>query len=124
MDQVELKKLRDDLEAEKETIENELASFTTKNPVVKDDYQTTFPKSDQSDTLDEQAHSITEYEQEREIEQNLELRLKEIRETLQKIDSGVYGVCHRCKSPIEEKRLKAISVAKFCMNCAKEVKLL
>lgn len=124
MDKNELIKLKKDLEIEKEAIENELAGFTTKNPVVKDDYQAVFQKNDESDTSDEQAHNVTEYEKNREVEQSLELRLKEIKETLRKIDSGVYGVCSRCQSPIEEKRLQAMPIAKFCIDCAKIARLI
>ena len=124
MDKIELNKLRDDLLKEKEDIEGELARFTTKNPQVKDDYRAVFPKSDQSDTLDEQAHSVTEYEQDMEVELSLELRLREINETLAKIEAGAYGVCHKCQSPIEDNRLKAMPVAKFCVSCAKEAKLI
>lgn len=124
MDKTELNKLKEDLRKEKEAIESELSGFTVKNPVVKDDYQALFPKADQSDTLDEQAHNVTEYEQGRELEQSLELRLREINETLGKIETGAFGVCHKCKSPIEENRLKAQPVAKFCINCAKEFRLI
>ena len=83
----EVYKLYGITDKEKEIIEVELGRFTTKNPVVKGDYRAVFPKSDQSDTLDEQAHSVTEYEQDMEIEQNLELRLREINETLAQIDA-------------------------------------
>jgi RNA polymerase-binding transcription factor DksA len=119
MEQLELQKLREDLVKEKAEIEVELGRFTTKSPVIKDDFRSIYPKPDQTDTLDEQAHSVTEYEQEMGVEQSLELRLREINETLAKIDSGAYGVCSKCQSPIEENRLKAMPVAKFCVSCNK-----
>lgn len=123
MEQKKLKKLKEDLVREKEEIESELERFTTKSPVMKNDYRAVFPKSDQSDTLDEQAHNVTEYGQDIEVEQNLELRLREINETLEKINSGAYGVCNRCQSPIEENRLEAMPVAKLCVDCAKKAKI-
>lgn len=124
MDRDEIIKLKEDLLKEKEMITSELERFTTKNPVVKDDYDAVFPKSDQSDTLDEQAHNVTEYEQERSVEQNLELRLREINETLDKINSNAFGVCNKCQSPIEENRLKAMPVAKFCVSCSRVAKFI
>jgi len=119
MTKAELQKLKMELEKERDAITNELDSFATKNPVVKGDYQARFPETDQTDTPDEKAHSVTDYEGERAIEQNLEVRLKEINETIQKIDQGTYGICNRCQSPIEGKRLEAIPVARFCLSCAK-----
>jgi len=124
MDKNELIKLREDLVKEKETLESELGRFTTKNPNIKDDYRAIFPKPDQTDTSDEQAHSVTEYEADVSLEQSLELRLREINETIANIDAGAYGICNKCRSSIEEKRLKAIPVAKFCVACSKGIKLM
>lgn len=123
MTQTELEKLKLDLTQELAVIEAELGTFTHKSPVVKGDYLTRFPKNEQTDTLDEKAHSVEEYEKDREVEHSLELRLKDIKETLSKIESGTYGVCNRCQNPIEERRLKAMAVARFCLDCAKLTKL-
>jgi RNA polymerase-binding transcription factor DksA len=122
MDKAEQKKLRDDLEKEKEIILGELERIAVKNPVVKGDYKTVFPKAGENDTPDERAQNVTGYEEERAIEQNLELRLKAIDEALDKIDKNSYGICDKCSSPIGEKRLKAIPVARFCLDCAGKTK--
>jgi DnaK suppressor protein len=124
MDLIELEKLKKFLLQEKTQIESELKDFTTKNPAIEDDYQSHFHKSDQSDTLDEKAHSVTDFEEDRAVEQNLELRLKEINETLKKIDGGSYGICDRCSLPIDSRRLKVMPAARFCVNCTKKVKLI
>ena len=109
---------------EKKTLEFELSRIATQNPAVKGDYRAHFHKAEPDDTLDEKAHSITDYEEERAVEQNFELRLREINETLEKIEKGAYGVCDKCKVPIDEKRLKVVPVAKFCFDCAKKARLL
>jgi DnaK suppressor protein len=114
----ELKKFRNSLLKEIKVLEVELAQIATQNPSVKGDYQAHFHKPDQSDTLDEKAHSITDYEEERAAEQNLELRLREAKETLKKIDEGTYGICEKCSSPIDARRLKAVPMARFCVSCA------
>lgn len=124
MNKEEQKKLRQDLLAEKSNIEKLLGEFTTENPVVKGDYKSHIHTVDQSDTSDEKAHSVTDSEQERAIEQNLELRLHEINETLEKIENETYGICEKCSSPIDSRRLKVLPVARFCVGCAKKVKLL
>lgn len=123
MDPQDLQRLKKELEEEKQKIETELDSFANKNPVVKGDYQARFPSTDQTDTLDEKAHGVTGYEEERAVEQNLELRLKEIKEALRKIENGTYGVCAKCQAQIEEKRLAAVPVASFCLTCAKTARL-
>lgn len=119
----ELQKLREDLLQEIQIIEAELGRFTVKNPVVRDDYQSVFPKTENSDTLDEKARSVTDYENERAIEQSLEMRLKEIKDTLAKLENNSYGVCEKCLSNIDEKRLKAVSTVHLCFGCAKIARL-
>ena len=120
----ELKKIKKDLLAEKANIEKILGEFTTENPTVKGDYKAHFHAVDQSDTSDEKAHSVTDSEQERAVEQNLELRLREINETIKKIDEDAYGVCEKCLAPIDVRRLKVIPVAKFCVDCAQKARLI
>ena len=120
----ELKKLREDLSVEKQQIEQELKEFTIENPAVKGDYRAKFPEIDESETSDEKAQNVTEYERNRATEQMLESRLKEINDTLAKIDAGEYGVCEKCSSPIDIKRLKVMPVARVCVNCSKKANLI
>ena len=105
-------------------IEKQLNEFTSENPIIKGDRRSHFHETDPSDSPSDKAHSVTEFEEERAVEQNLELRLREINETLVKIDKDAYGVCEKCSSPIDIRRLKVIPVAKFCVDCTKKVKLL
>jgi DnaK suppressor protein len=120
----ELEKLKEDLSAEKQQIESELKEFTTENPAVKGDYKTKFPEANESDTSDEKAQNVTEYERNRATEQMLELRLKEINDAISRIDAGEYGMCKKCSSLIDINRLKAMPVAKVCMDCSKKATLI
>jgi DnaK suppressor protein len=43
--------------------------------------------------------------------------IADIQHALSKIDSGAYGPCERCESPIARARLEAIPHARFCVNC-------
>lgn len=124
MNKDELKKLRQDLIVEAENIEKQLNEFTTENPIVKGDRRSHIHATDPSDTSDEKAHSVTDFDEERAVEQNLELRLREIKETIKKIDADEYGVCEKCSSPIDVRRLKVVPVAKFCVNCTKKTTLI
>ena len=123
MDTKEREKLKKLLLEEKAVIEKELGKIATKNPDIGGDYQAHFHKSEQSDTLDEKAHSITDYEEERAIEQNLELRLKDINGTLKKLEEDKYGTCETCLAPIAKKRLEVVPVARFCLDCAEKARL-
>jgi DnaK suppressor protein len=120
----EIEKLKRELLEEKKILEAELGRIANEDTVIKGNYFTRFHKAEPDDTLDEKAHSITDYEEERAVEQTLELRLQEINDTLKRIEEGTYGTCEKCQSPIEEKRLGVFPLAKFCLSCAKKVKLL
>ena len=43
--------------------------------------------------------------------------LRQIREALQRIASGSYGICARCGQPISAERLSAIPTAVTCVGC-------
>lgn len=124
MNKDELKKLRQDLMIEAENIEKQLNEFTIENPIVKGDRISHVHATDPSDTSDEKAHSVTDFDEERAVEQNLELRLREIKDTIKRIDEKAYGICEKCISPIDVRRLKVMPIAKFCVDCTKKAKFI
>jgi DnaK suppressor protein len=88
-----------------------------------DNYDAQFEKRDSSDTLDEQAQSITEYEERRAEEQLFEMRLKKIKKTRQRIQNGTYGTCVDCDTDIPLGRLTANPVTSRCMPCSEKANL-
>ena len=60
-----------------------------------------------------------------ESELNLEIRMRErerklivkMRETIERIDAGEYGICEECGEPIGVKRLLARPVTTLCIEC-------
>ncbi len=44
-------------------------------------------------------------------------QLIEIEEALYRMENNTYGICERCKEPIEIERLKAKPTAKYCAKC-------
>ena len=60
-----------------------------------------------------------------EADRNFELRIRDrerklilkMREVIQRIDEGVFGVCESCGGPISEKRLMARPVTTQCIDC-------
>lgn len=111
-----LRELEEMLNAERARLEAELASFATKDPRMKDDWDATFPQSapggDRPDE-EEQADIREEYEADLAGEQSLEGRLRSVRRALERIRAGSYGMCKTCSQPIPEERLRANPAAEF-----------
>lgn len=120
MTKEEREKLKNLLLKEQAEIEQELNLIADKSELVKGDYRARFPgASDPSDPPDVRAQDISEFERQKAAEQTLELRLREINETLKRLDADDYGTCTNCKSPIQPARLRVMPMASLCMNCAK-----
>ena len=51
------------------------------------------------------------------LNENERMRLKEVDESLDRIESGTYGICEECGGPISLKRLEVRPVAKYCVPC-------
>ena len=60
-----------------------------------------------------------------ETDRNFTLRIRDrerkllmkIKEALERIDAGTYGICELCGGPISEKRLLARPVTTMCIDC-------
>lgn len=117
MDQTEQKKLLESLKEEEKTILAELNDLARKNPKVEGDFNVPYPN--EGDSMDENAREITEFERTKAVTDNLEKRLHDIRETIKKLEEGNYGKCEKCSVEIVEERLKAMPIARLCINCAK-----
>ncbi|MCX7981788.1 MAG: RNA polymerase-binding protein DksA [Syntrophales bacterium] len=60
-----------------------------------------------------------------ESDRNFELRIRDrerkliqkMREAIQRIDEGTYGICQACGGEISEKRLMARPVTTLCIDC-------
>jgi DnaK suppressor protein len=46
--------------------------------------------------------------------------IAKIKEALEKVEDGSYGICEECGEDISEKRLKARPVAAVCIDCKRE----
>jgi len=123
MNQNLLKELKEKLEKEKASIEEELKKFASKDDKPKGDWDTKFPNWDSNaaggSALETEADEVEEYERRLPIEHSLELKLKDINSALEKIKKSKYGICEKCGNKIEEERLKTIPEAKFCQTCNK-----
>lgn len=117
-----LEKLKTKLEKEKENLEKELKSFARKNPKLKGDWNTEYPKFNRgvgSQGLEEAADEVEEYLNLLPIEANLELKLRTVNSALEKMKKGRYGKCEKCKKQMSLERLEAYPEAQFCIKCKK-----
>jgi DnaK suppressor protein len=53
-----------------------------------------------------------------EMKRRREERLLRVQSALRRLRQGTYGVCVRCKAPIDEARLEAFPDAVCCVRCA------
>ena len=111
----QLEELRANLEAEKDSLEEELAEHGRK---VGGDWQgTSQSKGDEADPTDA-ADNIEELSINVPLVEELEKRHKEIRKALEKMDQGTYGHCEVCREPIDIDRLEANPAATTCITHA------
>lgn len=109
------KELKEKLEQEKTAIEKQLATFADKDPKLKGDWDSRFPKFD--DDIEGAADEVAEYGSRLPVEFSLETRLRDVNIALEKLEKGKYGKCEKCGKEIEEKRLEVHPAARFCMKC-------
>lgn len=115
-----LEKIKEQLEKEKISTEEELKKIAKKDTKPTGDWDTRFPHFDGESggaSLETAADEIEEYEARLPIEFQLETRLRDINLALEKIKKGNYGVCEKCGEKIPRTRLNVCPEAKFCLKC-------
>lgn len=117
MDQETLVKIKQELQTKKERLEKELSGFATKDPNLKGDWDSTYPRVPQGN-LEEAANEVEQYSTSLPIEHSLELQLQDVSLALERISKGTYGTCENCKKPIQGERLLAMQEARYCTECS------
>ena len=114
-------KNKEKLEKEKERLKKTLGDIATKDPKVKDDYDTKF--QDFGDPIFDdsaEAAEVALYQDNLSVEANLEVKLQAVDQALERIEKGVYEKCDKCGKEISHERLEAQPAAKLCLECAKK----
>lgn len=119
MDQQTLKTLKSSLEQEQERLKKELSSIGRKDSSIENNYRSTFP--DFGNDEDENANEVAEYSDRLSIEHTLEKQLRDVKNALQAIDEGKYGICKHCGNDIELERLKIRPTSTSCVSCKKRL---
>lgn len=111
----QLEELRGALEAEKDAIEDELASYGKLSD--KGWEGSSESVGEEADPIDA-ADNIEELGINTPLVAELERRRKEIRAALEKMDKGTYGVCETSGEPIPYDRLEANPAARTLVELA------
>lgn len=122
MNQKTISELKEKLEKEKAALEEQLKGFADKDPNLKGDWDSKFPKFDGEfggAALESAADEVEEYGSRLSVEHSMELKLKDIEIALGKIAKENYGKCENCGKEMDEKRLMANPAARLCMSCQK-----
>jgi DnaK suppressor protein len=105
---------RELLEAEKTTLEAQLATVGRKNPSNPSDWEPTPSETGQESDPNDQADLIEHYGENNAILNDLEIRYNEVLAALARIDAGTYGICTVGGEEIEADRLAADPAASTC----------
>ena len=108
MEQQQLDSLKSALEAEKTSVDRQLAEAGAPGENVDVDVDEGFADS---------AHATAERSQALALIDQLHEHQREITAALARIDEGVYGKCENCGQEIPFERLEARPTATLCVNC-------
>lgn len=111
------------LEEELKTVEEELRSLGRKNPDTPGDWEAQVKDNDTASTEpDEKGDKFEEYEANAAVLNPLELRWRNIKRALEKIEKGTYGKCEISGEEIEGDRLEVNPSARTCKEHMEEEK--
>ena len=110
--QIALEELRGALEAEKDSLEEELASHG--KMTGKTWSGSSQSEGEEADPIDA-ADNIEELSINVPLVAELQTRSKEVTAALDRIEKGTYGVCEVCSEPIPLDRLEANAAARTCI---------
>jgi len=101
--------------AEKDTLEVELATVARKSPSHVGDWEPVpEAREDIPASRDDTADKLESFEENVAITRQLEARLAEVRDALERVENGNYGRCTVCGKEIESERLHANPAAQTC----------
>jgi RNA polymerase-binding transcription factor DksA len=103
------------LEQRKKDLEKSLEDVAQKSSRIKNTYEAKFPEYGTSE--EESADEVATFTDRISLEENLEETLREVERALKKIQQGKYGFCEECGKEIDEKRLRVMPTARWCLSC-------
>ncbi|MCX7779183.1 MAG: TraR/DksA C4-type zinc finger protein [Patescibacteria group bacterium] len=112
-----LKEIEERLKKQKTELEAQLEKLGERSKRFGNGFEVDFP--DFGDKEDEMADEVSAFGDRLSLGSSLEKSLEEVNLALEKIKKGTYGICEKCGQKIDEKRLRALPTAKYCLTCKK-----
>ncbi len=103
------------LEKERDVLQKELSGMASPNPTNPTDWEPKAPEGEFSADRNDNADLIESLHENNASINELEVRLKNVSEALERIEVGTYGVCEVSGDDIEIGRLNANPAARTCM---------
>lgn len=116
--QDQLEEFRGELEAEKDSLEEELTSHGRVQDESGDWMGMSESEGEEADPIDA-ADNIEELATNVPLVEELERRHHEVENALERLEGGIYGICEVCEKEIPIDRLEANPAAATCMKHAK-----
>ena len=114
---IDTQTFKEKLEEELTTLTGELKKIARINPDNKDDWEARGADMDiQQADQNERADAMEEYELNNALLKKLEVRYRNVKAALKRIEDNSYGVCEVDSKPIELERLEANPAATTCME--------
>lgn len=103
------------LEAELAKLEGELQTLGRRNPSNPADWEPVPEETEETADPNERADKFEEFEDRAAILNQLEIQFNEVKDALERIEKGTYGICEVSGEEIEEARLNANPAARTCI---------
>lgn len=117
MEKSQISEFKAKLEEEKLVLLEELQTVGVENPNLPEDFEPVAPVMDINEAdRNEVADKIEEFGNNQAITRDLEIRLLEVKQALERIENGTYGICEVSGEPIETDRLGANPAATTCKS--------
>lgn len=113
--QDQIEEFRVELEAEKDSLEEELTGHGRVQDEAGDWMGKSESEGEEPDPIDA-ADNIEELVTNVPLVEDLEVRHKAVEAALERIESGLYGICEECGEEIPLKRLEANPAAATCIK--------
>lgn len=106
-----LDEIKELLFAQKERLTRQLDDLTNKET------GSAFPNYGEGE--DESAEEVATYDANLQLVDSMESELRDVNESLVRLEKGTYGICKYCEEPIDEQRLRARITSSSCVACKK-----
>lgn len=70
---------------------------------------------------DENAAEVALFSDNLSLEESVERQLRDVNDSLERIEAGTYGICKYCAQPIDINRLKARPTSSSCVQCKEKL---